>query len=394
MDAALNSLFHYHAHDPDAYRAIAAAVIIAIVLVVDVIIYLFLQQLSKRLEAKRPFVALLAKGSTRPLVVITWLLGLWAIVAWVLLRISPELEHYAAIVQRVVEVVLVLLVTWLFLRATRHAKAYAIQQHTRTDGGYNDFSAIEAISVGVQAIILILSGVSLLFAFGIPLKALAGIGVVGGFGAYALTMANQILISNVFAGFALYFDRPFAVGDWISTKDGRVDGTVTKIGLRLTTIVGFDQRPIYVPNSIFNSNATVNCSRMNNRRIKQFIGLRYEDFDRVEKIMSEIRAFLKNDPAIDQGRTTLVNLINGETNTGSLYEGAFGDSSVNFNVYTFTKTTNWVEFQNIQDRVMFEVARIIMANGARIAHATTTLDVPKGITIRKPETAPPTDPSH
>ena len=229
----------------------------------------------------------------------------------------------------------------------------------------------------------------MLFAFGIPLKALAGIGVVGGFGAYALTMANQILISNIFAGLVLYFDRPFSVGDWISTKDGKIDGTVTKIGLRLTTVVGFDQRPIYVPNSIFNENATVNPSRMNNRRIKQFIGLRYEDFPKIEKIFAEIRTYLKENPVIDQKRTTLVNLIDGVTSTGSKYEGAFGSSSINFNVYTFTKTTNWVEFQNIQDRVMFDIAKIILDNGAQIAFATTTLDVPGDIKVRQVSGEPP-----
>lgn len=383
MDAALRSISEFHAHHPDAYRAISAGVILVVVVALDLVIHLLLRHLRKKLDPKHPVIAAIILGVKRPFGLLTWLLGLWAVVALILYRVSPELAQHAAVVRRVVEVALVILVAWMCLRSTKFAKAYAIKKQTRTDGGYDDFSAIEAISVGVHAIIFIVAGVALLFALGIPLKALAGLGVVGGFGAYALTMANQILISNLFAGFALYLDRPFAVGDWISTLDGKVDGTVTKIGLRLTTVVGFNQRPMYVPNSVFNSNPTVNPSRMNNRRIDQFIGLRYEDFHRIEKIFSDIREYLKASPVIDQNRTTLVNLVDGMTNTGSSYEGAFGSSSINFNVYTFTKTTNWVEFQNIQDRVMFDIAHIIQDNGAQIAFATTTLDVPKAITIRQ-----------
>ena len=39
-------------------------------------------------------------------------------------------------------------------------------------------------------------------------------------------------------------------------------------------------------------------------------------------------------------------------------------------------------FQNIRDRVMFDIAQIIEDNGAQIAFSTTTLDVPKVIAIR------------
>lgn len=386
MDAALKGLSEFQATHPDAYRAAFAVAILVIVLIVDIVLRAVLGGLHKRLAPKHPLLSVITLGLRPPVEIATWLLGLWAIVALVIFRMSSELEAHTPALTRVVETGLVVLIAWMCLRSTRHAKAHAIKKHTRTDGGYDDFSAIEATSVGVQIVIVVVAFVFLLFALGIPLKALAGVGLVGGFGAYALTMANQILISNIFAGFALYLDRPFAVGDWISTKNGAVDGTVTKIGLRLTTIVGFDQRPIYVPNSIFNSNATVNPSRMSNRRICQFIGLRYDDRHRVEKIFADIRTYLKNNPEIDQNRTTLVNLVDGATDTGSSSEGAFGSYSINFNVYTFTKTTNWVEFQNIQDRVMFDIAQIIDDNGAQIAFSTTTLDVPKAITIQERRT--------
>ena len=282
----------------------------------------------------------------------------------------------------------VLVATLLLNRVTEAAKSYAKKKRARTDGGYDNFSSIEALGVAAHGLIYLVALFCILAIVGVPLSALASLGVVGGFGAYALTMANQILISNIFAGLVLYFDRPFSVGDWISTQDGAIDGTVTKIGLRLTTVVGFDKRPISVPNSIFNTSPTINPSRMTNRRIKQFIGVRYTDLHRVEKVMQDIRDYLKGHAEIDQDMITLVNLVDGSTNMGSSTEGCFGSSSINLQVYTFTKTTNWVRFQNIQDEIMLQIGKMIEDGGAEIAFNTLTVETQDPMLVQSPSTAP------
>lgn len=65
----------------------------------------------------------------------------------------------------------------------------------------------------------------------------------------------------------IYFDRPFKVGDWIRSPDRQIEGTVERIGWRMTIIRTFDKRPLYVPNSVFSSIVVENPSRMLNRRI-------------------------------------------------------------------------------------------------------------------------------
>jgi len=42
-------------------------------------------------------------------------------------------------------------------------------------------------------------------------------------------------------------------------------------------------------------------------------------------------------------------------------------------LYTFTKTTNWVEFHEIKQDVLLKVADIIAKHGAEIAFPTRTL---------------------
>ena len=52
---------------------------------------------------------------------------------------------------------------------------------------------------------------------------------------------------------------------------------------------------------------------------------------------------------------------------------AFNDSSVDFFVYTFTKTTGWVAFHEIKQAILLEIAAIIEQHGAEIAYPTQTL---------------------
>ena len=54
---------------------------------------------------------------------------------------------------------------------------------------------------------------------------------------------------------------------------------------------------------------------------------------------------------------------------------AFGPSSVDFFVYTFTKTTNWQYFHQVKHDILLKIAGIISAHGAEIAFPTTTLHV-------------------
>lgn len=92
----------------------------------------------------------------------------------------------------------------------------------------------------------------------------------------------------------LYFDRPFSIGDWIRSPDRNIEGTVAEIGWRITKITTFDNRPLYVPNSLFSSISVENPGRMTNRRITTTIGLRYEDAAKVGVIVEAVREMLKN----------------------------------------------------------------------------------------------------
>ncbi|RLA14821.1 MAG: hypothetical protein DRQ60_06295, partial [Gammaproteobacteria bacterium] len=143
--------------------------------------------------------------------------------------------------------------------------------------------------------------------------------------------------------------------------DRQIEGTVEYIGWRLTRIRTFDKRPLYVPNSIFSTIAVENPSRMSNRRIKETIGIRYEDVHRMPVILTRVDEMLRKHPAIDTRQTLMVNF------------NAFAASSIDFFIYTFTRTTNWAKYHQIKEDVLLKISDIIAEEGAEIAFPTSTI---------------------
>lgn len=226
-----------------------------------------------------------------------------------------------------------------------------------------DPMTIKAVAKLLRASVLVTAALIAMQLFGFSISGLLAFGGVGGL---AIGFAAQDLLSNFFGGLMIYLDRPFNVGDWIRSPDQEIEGTVEDIGWRLTRIRTFDKRPLYVPNSVFASIALENPSRMTNRRIKETIGVRYDDVSQLPAILADVEAMLRSHEAIDTNQTLMVNF------------NEFGASSLDFFIYTFTKTTVWTEFHKIKQDVLLKVADIIAGHGAEIAFPTRTLHMATG----------------
>jgi MscS family membrane protein len=221
-----------------------------------------------------------------------------------------------------------------------------------------DRTTADAVAKLLRLIVFILAGLTVLQSSGVSIS---GILAFGGIGGIAVGFAAKDLLANFFGGLMVYMDRPFHVGDWVRSPDKEIEGTVEQIGWRLTRIRTFDQRPLYVPNATFTSISVENPSRMRNRRIYEHVGVRYDDVDKVKAIVDEVREMLRHHPEIDTQQTLIVQL------------NRFGPYSLDFMVYTFTKTTQWVQYHEIKQDVMLKIAEIILRHGAEFAFPTQTL---------------------
>ncbi len=221
-----------------------------------------------------------------------------------------------------------------------------------------DQTTVSAIAKLSRASVVIIGILVALQTFGFSVS---GVLAFGGIGGIAVGFAAKDLLANFFGGLMVYLDRPFSVGDWVRSPDQNIEGTVENIGWRTTRIRTFDKRPIYVPNSTFTNITVENPSRMSHRRIYETIGVRYEDGLKVESILVKVKAMLLAHDGIDTSQTLMVNF------------NAFNASSLDFFIYTFTKTTNWIKFHEVKQDILLKVMTIIDEEGAEIAFPTRTL---------------------
>ena len=197
---------------------------------------------------------------------------------------------------------------------------------------------------------------AIMIAFGISPTAVGA--VLGGAG-IGIGFGTQQISQNFLSGLMLFFNRPFAEGDWINVST--FEGTVERIGWYHTQIRTFDRRPLFIPTSLFATTPIENPGRMYNRRIKEEISLRYEDISQVADVVKDVKAMLHQHPAIDQEQTILVNF------------NQWGDSSINVLIYAFTKTTVWAEWLDAQQDVFLRIAEIVQLAGADFAFPSTTV---------------------
>ncbi|EGA66647.1 mechanosensitive ion channel family protein [Vibrio brasiliensis] len=243
---------------------------------------------------------------------------------------------------------------WITMRLINNIEEYVLNQKNR------DETTVQAVAKVSRLFFIVIGALTVMQAFGLSLSGLLTFGGVGGL---IVGLAAKDLLSNFFGGMMIYFDRPFKVGDWIRSPDRQIEGTVERIGWRMTIIRTFDKRPIYVPNSVFSNIVVENPSRMLNRRINENIGIRYKDGAKVEVIVSDIKSMLENHPDIDAQQTLIVN-FNG-----------FAPSSLTLLVYTFTKTVNWIRYHEVKQDVLLQIYAIIQQHGADIAFPTQTIQL-------------------
>lgn len=290
----------------------------------------------------------------RPLSFLIWLLGLS--LAASLVAKSTEAAVFELITPTR-EVGVIAILAWTLFRFILGMEQGVVKR-AQERGDEIDRTTVDAIGKLLRLSVII---TAILIAMQTLGFSISGILAFGGVGGIAIGFAAKDLLSNFFGGLMIFLDRPFAVGDWIRSPDRNIEGTVEKIGWRLTVIRTFDKRPLYLPNSTFASIAVENPSRMTHRRIYETVGIRYDDGGKMSAIIHDVKQMLLSHDEIDTTQTLIVNF------------NKFASSSLDFFIYTFTKTTNWGHYHEVKQDVLLKIMKIIEGHGAEIAFPTSTV---------------------
>lgn len=131
----------------------------------------------------------------------------------------------------------------------------------------------------------------------------------------------QNVTNNFVSGLIILFERPIKVGDRIEVGD--INGDVTQISMRATTIVTNDNISIIVPNSEFISSTVINWSHSDrNIRFNIPVGVSYDaDPEKVKNVLMEV---VNANPGVLT-----------EPKSDVLFD-EYDDSSINFNLRVWT----------------------------------------------------------
>ncbi|MGR5347225.1 mechanosensitive ion channel family protein [Vibrio mediterranei] len=268
--------------------------------------------------------------------------------------IEMAFKHYGMMdhFPRAVAVYFLTLVTW-FISNIISLVETRLSNSNRDD---MDLTLVSALSKLAKFVLFSCFILVLLSKIGVKLEALLAFSGISGL---IVGLAFKDIASNLMAAAVLYIEQHIAVGDWVEVPAVEVSGTVIDIGWRVTTLLTFDKRPLYLPNSLFITNVIVNPSRMHNRRILERFKIELSQPDLIEDALIRVRRFLEENPSVDttEKQTTLVAVDNIEPD----------GSGATVLIYCFTYTISFTRYHEIKQDVILGVLRELQACGLSIA---------------------------
>jgi MscS family membrane protein len=290
-----------------------------------------------------------------PLLILIWILFLSFVADKIFLFINFLEVPNLLVIQKIRELTLLAFFLWIAFAYINRMEAVYKKEIQIT---HNDPTLIHAVAQLSRLAVAFIGFLVLLSHLGVSVASLA---TIGGVGTAGIALAAQKMLANFFSGLMLYMNRPFVVGDKISSPDRAIEGIVEEMGWTVTRLRDNDKQPIFVPNSLFSDIILVNVTRKTHFRILTDIGLRYEDADKVEAIVADIRALVSTHPKVDPLQNNVISF------------NKMLDSSLNINLSIYTAATTGVEFAAIQQDILLGVMAIITHHKAECAFPSRSL---------------------
>lgn len=178
-------------------------------------------------------------------------------------------------------------------------------------------------------------------------------------GSLALALAAQDTLKNFFGSIMIFVDRPFQIGQWITT-DG-VDGTVEEVGFRSTRVRTFRNSLLSVPNGKLADSTIDNHGLRVYRRFYTQIGLMYDTPPQaIEVFVEGLKDLVLQHPNTVKDRM-------------EIHFNEMADFSLNIMFYIFFDVPTWSAELKARDEILLGIVRLADAVGVNFAFPTTTL---------------------
>ncbi len=263
---------------------------------------------------------------------------------------------------------LLVVTMWLQVGVWASAGATDLIQRQRNRKEQRDPAAVTGyglllffVRVGIWMVVV----VSVLSHFDYPIAGLIGALGVGGI---AVAFAVQNILSDIFNSMAIVLDKPFRVGDFITTGD--IVGFVEHIGVKTTQIRSLSGEQITLSNTDLLNSRIHNYKRMRERRVVFRIGVVYEtSADTLEGIPGIIAEVIGSQ-------------AHARFDRAHFFE--YGDFSLVFETVYYVSGADYVRYMDTQQAVNLGIYRRFQDAGIRFAFPTQELIVRRGAKASTP----------
>jgi len=221
-----------------------------------------------------------------------------------------------------------------------------------------DPSVIKLLGRALKGIVWLVAILLVAQNIGLNVTALvAGLGI----GGVAIAFALQGVLSDVFASFSIYFDKPFQTGDFIIIGDDM--GTVKHIGIKTTRIASLEGEELIISNKELTEARIHNYRGFEKRRMTFSFGITYETpAEKVKAVPQIVRDII--------GKIELAEIQR-------IHFTDFGDFSLNFGAVYFITSDDFTVHKDIQHEINLALKERFEQEGIEFAYPTQTLYVKK-----------------
>ncbi len=178
-------------------------------------------------------------------------------------------------------------------------------------------------------------------------------------GGLAFALAAQDTLKNFFGSIMIFADKPFQIGDWITSGD--VDGTVEEVGFRATRVRTFRNSLTYVPNGVIADRTVDNHGLRRYRRFYTKIAITYDTPSDVINVF------------VDGLREIVLKHPNTWKDNFHIYLNDMADSSLSIMFYIFFEVPTWGDELRCRHEILIEIIRLAESLGVNFAFPTRTL---------------------
>jgi MscS family membrane protein len=178
-------------------------------------------------------------------------------------------------------------------------------------------------------------------------------------GGLAFALAAQDTIKNFFGSIMIFIDKPFQVGDWITSGD--VDGTVEEVGFRSTRVRTFRNSVMYIPNGKIADATIDNHGLRQYRRFYTTLTVTYDTPPQLMEVFVEgLRKIVENHPDTRKDGY-------------HIYFNNLSSYSQDIMFYIFFEVPNWAEELRCKHEILVSIVKLANNLGVRFAFPTQTL---------------------